>query len=410
MTLPGGKTEFPAALRLSVSEPGGGGLPDKKDYFLATRLQESKGRGGKKGRRVIHETAHARLLQAIGKLAKLPEPPKTTDWVPCLVPFDDPDDVISSAMACYYGSRRVCSCGVFDLKDEETARGQKLGWPPVKDQGGEVDSRYYTGTATRHSLTTDGKGNRRIAGTEPVTCDPSECPIANEGRDAGPLLAIMLGDKAAADKYATNQLCKPDIRVPLILPWASSMFGVFITTAWHSYRRMHTTLRTIRDLSGGVLANIPLKLRVEWIRTGEFYNPITHFETIADPARLPQLGDAELARREKNATLALSMEKSRAEAKALIAHGITNALEVSAFQQEFNPELTNGDPEPESVTEQTEFSDKVIAAAEILDWSEGTMRLKLKECGGDMEALEAAMYRELHEGMMDEEDGNDATG
>ena len=123
------------------------------------------------------------------------------------------------------------------------------------------------------------------------------------------------------------------------------------------------------------------------------------FRPFYDWKNLPQLAGEVAQQKQLNA-------KHTADARRIIEQELHGEQEGRAFQSEFRPEVVNGDPEPEPVTERTEFSEKVLERQEVLGWSEATVRLQLSLVEGDMVALERQMLEELEGDMRPEEGDN----
>jgi len=241
---------------------------------------------------VVHRELQARLEEIAGE--------KPT-WCPVISPYNEIEQAVFTELAAWgAGNRNVCRCGKWLPKSRETCLAQGLPYPPA--EGWEnAGPEYYVGVATR---TRWRKGERDYpypAERFKLTCDPLTCAFAQgrwdkqgraEYRDA------YGGWPSKATVENNLKLCHIHCVVPLLLPFVEdqSPRAVFLTSSWYSAAGLARSWENIRDLAGGIIAGLPLKLVLEFPKLptprGMQHLGIVHFDPGVPWRDLPALGEA----------------------------------------------------------------------------------------------------------------------
>lgn len=168
-----------------------------------------------------------------------------------------PDTILWSRLARYQGSRRVCACGKFRLKDKDLCQKSNTPYPPDPDSIGAWVGRAY---ARQY-------GERGFSEFKRV-CDPATC------------------------QYRADKSCKPQTIFSFGLPFMPKLGTVakLVTTSWQSYQKIRGSLIEIGRLNQGWLAMLPLELVVtkETVSAEGFKSPILHVEFVGDEAALAE--------------------------------------------------------------------------------------------------------------------------
>lgn len=160
----------------------------------------------------------------------------------------------------------------------------------------------------------DGKTARKTkddGGKEEITCNPKTCEAYKK------------------------KLCKPYGRLSVILSDSKRIGGayVFRTTSWNTLRNILTSMSFIRTITGGIIAGLPLKMRLIPMQvqpnglghTVRIY--MVNIEFNGDMKQLMEAADQELKRRLQMGT---NMKRIEADSRREIAERVREEAEEQA--------------------------------------------------------------------------------
>lgn len=234
-----------------------------------------------------------------GKLQEVTAQDKP-QWCPFYSPYNNLDQAIFSELAAWASSNRnVCRCGNWEPKPEELCRAQGLEWPPPN--GWEMaDDEYYIGTATR-TIWDQSEGFPLPLEQRQMVCDPHTCPF-RQGRwdkDGRAQYEEAYGKPPSQKTVREGTVyCNPHTVMPMLLPFRmnNSPRAKFSTPSWYSGMALQRTWLEIRDMCGGFIQGIPLKLVLEFpkIRTprGMQHVGLVHIAPLVPYQDLPALAEA----------------------------------------------------------------------------------------------------------------------
>lgn len=155
--------------------------------------------------------------------------------------------------------------------------------------------------------------------------------------------------------YKGNDKCKMNGSLSVLIEGAGGIGGVwkFRTTSYNSIVGIMSTMAFIRSMTGGVLANIPLKLRVQPKQTtAPDGNPVTiYFVSLEFDGDMPGLQEIAHGIALGRAKMNISIEHIEEEAKRLLALAPPSNVPLAGDDaddviEEFYPEQAITEPEP----------------------------------------------------------------
>jgi hypothetical protein len=213
-------------------------------------------------------------------------------------------------MAYYWGGRCVCSCADFDAEGRGKAVFKE--WEAV----------------------TKGEGDKartvnRVKSERERVCDPKECPWATG-------LHTM-------QKYFGVPLCKPQIMVSFVLPFAPMVGSVAVlkTTGWHTHRALRNGLLTIAETTQGWLHRLPLQLVYGHGRASD--GKLVPELRIEYPGAEEKLLASAAAVKQRYLGQTQDIKRLEAGIVETIADDLGNPEAQVAWQSEFAPEGAGGD-------------------------------------------------------------------
>lgn len=265
--------------------------------------------------------------------------------IPCMLPFDDPDDNFRTAFQAYSGRKLWC-------------------------QG--------------NGIRAERRNEKTGAFEELATC---QCEYLRDPET----------------QKRTGIQCKPNGSLSLILPDAGTVGGVYVyrTTSWVSIRNIVGAMRWLASLTGGVLAGLPLKLVLirrehevpgEGGKTMKTTSPtVTLLYDLRDaskPAIGAMLEDASRLveyRRAAGVNVRELAEAHRAAVRALPPGPLDLSTEEETAAEFYGDE--EAEPGSPNWRPGAELEELMVAAG----WTPGKAALRLGDLGGDVAALRAEL-------------------
>lgn len=331
--------------------------PERLDHFLLTRWNAEIGQYTvdveamtalaeyqrvKPGRDFQPKRIPIRLL---GNLVQVPDPRYEGETIPEL-----PEHVLWARMSKYQGSRRVCACEDFHLKDRDACEKTGVPYPPDESSigawWGRAYVRDYSGPAVRET--------KRI-------CDPATCA------------------------YRADKTCKPQVIFAVMLPFMPRLGTVakFVTTSWQSYQKIRGSLLQIGQLNQGWLAMLPLEMVVtmETVSAEGYKSPIVHIEYAGDLDAL-----AEETLQTKRRLVGIEQQLKALDAPADMK-ALDDGEDAKAYAREFSHDTED----------LSDFGiDGVLRElSEKAGWSSAKLAAELQKAGDEqvvIDALEAELY------------------
>jgi len=290
MALPGRRGPVLSTWKVSIGERKSKTAPPRAMDYITIRYYDRA-----KEVWVVHPDLQARLCEITGS-----EKPQ---WCPVISPYGELERAVFTELAAWgSNNRNVCRCGRWVQKSRETCEQQGLPYPPA---GGweNAGPAYFVGTATRTRWRQGPPPHHYPVPLEKVQvpCDPHTCAFAQgrwdhagrvEYRDA---YGAWPSEKVVEEG---RKLCGIHCVVPLLLPFVEdeSPRAFYSTPSWYSSAGLMRSWAEIRDMAGGVIAGLPLKLVLEFprLRTpmGMQHLGVVHFEPGVPWRELPALGEA----------------------------------------------------------------------------------------------------------------------
>lgn len=273
-----------------VQKSKGFGYPQTDDKFTIRRREPNRDTW------VLDQVMQERLVELTGE--------KKPQSVPFYSPYAEVEEAIFSELAVWASNQRnVCRCGQFARKTEGTLEAQGLEVPRTEKEWQRCDQRYYVGTALRTIWRPNADGYPMIAERRRLTCDPATCPFAtgqwdHEGRQVYKDAYGKWPSKKCVEE--SQVLCNPHTLLKMLLPPAIvgdvSPRAKFSTPSWHSSMALIRTFGEIREMCGGFVQGIPLKIVLTWDKmttpAGMQEVGLVHLEPAVSWADLPALGEA----------------------------------------------------------------------------------------------------------------------
>jgi len=356
MALPGAnRGAVFATHKISIGEvvqKGDKTYPRAMDYFTVRYYDNARDLW------LVNETMQERLRELTGQ-----EKPQ---FVPVLSPYNSVEQAVFTELAAWAsGGRNVCRCGRFAMKTAATCEEQGLRWPPAQGVENAGDE-YYCGTAVRTIWRPNAQGFPEPVEKRTLTCDPHTCPFrtGNWNHEGRAVYKDVYGKWPSKPTVENSQvLCHPHCVVKLLLPWVGdeSPRAKFTTPSWYSALSLTRTWSEIRDMAGGMIAGIPLKLVVQFPRImtprGMQNLPIVHFEPAVPWRDLPVLGEAKAAALKESVSAQLTMTAHQKMLDGIVEED--EAAHVAAFLREH--EVATG--ETGSIADFMEERFRAVAAA-----------------------------------------------
>ncbi len=380
-------------------------FPQRLGYFIITRPAADSKRGGRYAR-------DPKLQEALEAATGDKQPKR----VPIRIWTNRISEVLRAERAFYWGGRRVCHCGEFQLKTEQQARATGLSmWPPPDP----VPDPYWIGMAERRSYRTEGK-RKVLRGIREQLCDPALCPFATgDWSTLSPEWQQALGASKACKPG--DRLCKPHLTFAfeLDLPEVAQVGAVakLTSTAWSTAQALYGSLARIAERTQGWLAGLPLQLvlehRMQETPGGLQSLPYAYVETRVSSGELEAHAQAQAARlagqREKlkalSAGIAAAVESEDSE-QAQTAHNLEFSPSTAEaddlpdtdpvaemVEAEFEPEAL-ADDEPPAETLPDEQAPYPPTAEDPLP-AESDLRTRVREAGRQLGLSDAALSQDL---------------
>jgi hypothetical protein len=225
--------------------------------------------------------------------------------------FDDIDMNFRTSFAFYQGATCIC-------------RGDGL----------EADMLFKkSGTPTQFKLIDDGPKTVTAGELRKIVCDPDKCPM-------------MQPD----DKGQTK--CKPSGILSCIIPDSMNLGGVyrFRTHSWNTVSNILSALEFIKNLTGGILMGLPMKLQFLKKATQEHGN-VNVVNIVFDGETHQQLRQAALIEHKNRTEYNINMKV--VEESARESGIMEDADDPADVEQEFYPDIDEG-TEPKTIDDRAE--------------------------------------------------------
>ena len=142
-----------------------------------------------------------------------------------------------------------------------------------------------------------------------------------------------------------QKLCKPYGRLSVILSSANRIGGAYIfrTTSWHGLRNILTSMAFIRTITGGILAGLPLKMRLipMQVQPRDLGRKVTIYPVnIEFNGNMNQLMGAAEQEVKRRLQLGTNMRQIESVTREMIAENVREEVEehASEISEEFAPE------------------------------------------------------------------------
>lgn len=182
------------------------------------------------------------------------EKPFQPTRVPIELISDELADFFSARLELWRQAGPVCICRSIApkprslIEEPEQQRALALQGLPCEpsEEDIQMNSAYWVGSCTRYTYA-EQDGRVALEKRTEQVCDPLLCPHFRPQDRSVPA-------------------CGPKVAFHFRLPWAERWsWGWFMSTSWHTARRLATTLSDLKNNLGGVLRGVPCLLVVEEI-------------------------------------------------------------------------------------------------------------------------------------------------
>lgn len=208
-----------------------------------------------------------------------------------------------------------------------------------------IDTNFYTSFSYYASKKCICRGDGEKASrtgkdekTIEVECNPETCEFLKDGR------------------------CKVSGILSCFLPQDRDLGGIyrFRTHSWNTVSGILSSLQYFSEQTGGILQNMPLKLKLVK-KTTEEHGTVNVVTVILDGVRLNKM--RELAITEREQRLALSIDTKRIEQQAIDAGFLDDTKESKDIQEEYYPETTEP-PAPDKGISPDDIKEKLAEKRE----------------------------------------------